>query len=108
MPLAVPGGWVPRLQLSAVSPVRTATRTPHPYSVEKFLVFKGLQTGLRCKVLSAIELAAESSRVRTYGHFWGLFALFVSHCGIDVRHERACSHVPRLDLQLPVCAEGRK
>src|SRR6266568_36315 len=46
-----------------------ATRTPHPYFVNKFSLFMGLQEGYRCKILSAKNLAAESSRVRTYDAF---------------------------------------
>ncbi|SRR6266568_1234092 len=50
-------------------PYRLFLGTPHPYSVSKFLRFIGLERGYRCKVLSAKNLAAESSWVRTYGLF---------------------------------------
>jgi hypothetical protein len=40
---------------------------PHPYFVNKFLVFMGLQAWLRCKIVKTKELSAKSSRIRSYG-----------------------------------------
>jgi hypothetical protein len=40
---------------------------PHPYFVNKFLVFLRLRVWLRCKILSANDLRAKSSNKRSYG-----------------------------------------
>src|SRR6266568_8592829 len=67
-------------------PLRSAPTT-HPYPVEKFLVFIGLQGRLPAKILSGKDLAAESSRVRTYGTFGGnlhfLFRIAVLVSGMN-------------------------
>jgi hypothetical protein len=39
---------------------------PHPYFVNKFLVFMGLQAWLRRKIVKTKELSAKSSRIRSY------------------------------------------
>jgi hypothetical protein len=36
--------------------------TPSPYSVKRFLVFNGLREACGAKILSALDLAAESSQ----------------------------------------------
>jgi hypothetical protein len=41
------------------------TTTPHPYFGRKILVFIGLQTVLRCKIVKTKELPAKSSRIRS-------------------------------------------
>src|SRR6266568_3741499 len=76
------------------APLGVPLGTPPPYSVDKFLLFIGLQGGLPAKILLALDLAAESSRVRTYELFSERFALFVPHCGNDVRHECAMQWLP--------------
>ena len=40
---------------------------PHPYSVEKCFVLMGLPAGYRAKIFLSLDLAADSSLVRTYG-----------------------------------------
>jgi hypothetical protein len=35
-----------------------------------------LQTGLRCKIVKTKEFPAKSSRIRSYGTFWSLLAVF--------------------------------
>src|SRR5208283_4800057 len=47
---------------------------PHPYFGCKFLVFFGLQAGLRCKIVKTKEFPAKSSRERSYGTFFRLLA----------------------------------
>jgi hypothetical protein len=54
------------------APLRMTTRMgypPHPYSVNKFLVFIDIGEGLRCKILILLELFAESSFQKSYGMF---------------------------------------
>ncbi len=82
---------------------------PHPYPVEKFLVFNDLQTGLRCKILSAIELAAESSQERTYGPFGGAICAFLFRFAVLMSAMNVhAAALPRLELQLAVCGDGWK
>ena len=47
---------------------------PHPYFVNKFLVFLSLQTGLRCKIVKTKKFPAKSSRIRSYVTFRPLLA----------------------------------
>jgi hypothetical protein len=47
---------------------------PHPYFGRKILVFFGLQTGLRCKILKTMKFPAKYSWQRSYGAFWPLLA----------------------------------
>ena len=49
---------------------------PHPYFGRKILVFLRLQTGLRCKIVKTKEFPAKSSRIRSYGQFRPLPAVF--------------------------------
>jgi hypothetical protein len=39
---------------------------PHPYFVNKILVFFGLRAGFRCKIVKTKELFAKSSSIRSY------------------------------------------
>ncbi len=57
---------------------------PSPDSVKKFPVFNGLREGCGAKILSALDLAAESSQQRSYRRIWGQFVHFVSHCGVCI------------------------
>jgi hypothetical protein len=47
---------------------------PHRYFGCKPIVFFGLQTGLRCKIVITKKFPAKSSRIRSYGAFWPLLA----------------------------------
>jgi hypothetical protein len=47
---------------------------PHPYFVNKILVFLSLREGLRCKIVKTKEFPAKSSRIRSYVLFWLLMA----------------------------------
>jgi hypothetical protein len=50
---------------------------PHPYFVNKFLVFLRLQVGLRRKILITKKFPAKSSRIRSYVTFRPLLAASV-------------------------------
>jgi hypothetical protein len=44
---------------------------PHPISAKKYFIFKKIERGFRCKILSAKELSADSSKQRSYGGVFG-------------------------------------
>jgi hypothetical protein len=50
------------------------TRHPHPYFVNKFLVFISLRAGFRCKILRTKKFPAKSSKERSYATFQPLQA----------------------------------
>jgi hypothetical protein len=47
---------------------------PHPYFVNKILVFMSLQAGLRCKILKTMKFPAKYSWIRSYVTFRPLTA----------------------------------
>ena len=57
---------------------------PHPYSVNKFLVFNRLQSSYRAKILSAMDLAADSSQERSYGLFSSRIAGFGKELAVQL------------------------
>ncbi len=57
---------------------------PPPYSGDKILGHINLRRELRCKILSALKLFADSSAERSYGRFSGRSSSFVPHCDKDL------------------------
>jgi hypothetical protein len=56
--------------------IKAGIRDPHPYFVNKILVFFDLRVWLRCKIIKTKELFAKSSSERSYAHFLPLPAAF--------------------------------
>jgi hypothetical protein len=68
--------------------------TPTPDSVKKILIFKGLRDGCGAKILSSLDLAAESSQHWSYGPLSTVSCVFVLHCGIRARRGADAKRLP--------------
>jgi hypothetical protein len=66
---------------------------PHPYFVNKFLVFIGLQVWLRCKIVKTKELFAKSSRIRSYGTIGGRVEGKLLCMIVQQSWEMICNHL---------------
>jgi len=82
---------------------------PHPYSVNKFLVFIDIGEVLRCKIVILLELFAESSFQKSYRVFEAYFSAKERPvAGFWLKTRRSCSHEFAVSSSLIRLCAGRR